>query len=75
MLNVSPPTSMRLYFSNLIHGVLNDVELELVYYFFISCSIAEISQVEMQHLLHDILDWLPDEQQDPYATSSVQRKS
>ena len=75
MLNVSPPISMRLYFSNLIHGVLNDVKLELVYNFFISCSIAEISQVEMQHLPHDILDWLPDEQRDLNTISSVQRKS
>ena len=37
---------MGLYVSNLVHGVVNDVELELVYTFFISCPIAEISQVE-----------------------------
>ena len=34
--NVSPPTSMGLYVSNLAHGVLNGVELELVHNFFYS---------------------------------------
>ena len=32
---------MGLFVSNLVHGVLNGVELELVYNFFITCSIAE----------------------------------
>ena len=41
------PTSMGLYVSNLVDGVLNIVELELIYNFFISCSIAQISQVEV----------------------------
>ena len=40
---------MGLFVSNLVHGVLNGVELELVYNFFIACSIAGISQVEVQH--------------------------
>ena len=36
-------TSVGLYVSNLVHGVLNGVELEHVRNFFIFCSIAEIS--------------------------------
>ena len=47
--NLSSPTSMELCVSNLVCGVLNGVELKLVYSFFISSSIAEISQVEVQH--------------------------
>ena len=31
---LSSPTSMGLYVSNLVHGVLNGIELELVYSFF-----------------------------------------
>ena len=40
---------MGLYVSNLVHGVLNGIELELVFNLFISCSIAEISLVEIHH--------------------------
>ena len=51
---------MELYLSNLVHGVLNGVELELVYNFFISCSIAEISWAKVhyakQSLLHKNLE-------------------
>ena len=47
-LNLSSPTSMGLCVLNLVYGVLNGVELELarelVYNFFISCSIAEIAE-------------------------------
>ena len=34
--NATPPTSMELYVSNLVDGVLNGVESELVCNFFIS---------------------------------------
>ena len=40
---------MRLYVSDLVHGVLNGVELELIYNFVISRSIVEISEIEVQH--------------------------
>ena len=40
---------MRLYVSNLVHGVLNGIEFEVIFNFFISYSFAEISQVEVQH--------------------------
>ena len=40
---------MELYVSNLFRGVQNGIEFELVYNFFISCSIAEIPQFEVQH--------------------------
>ena len=50
--------------------VLNGVELELVYNFFISCSIREISQVEVQQrhigdyrLPHDIWEEEKDKSQ------------
>ena len=40
---------MALYVSSLVHGVLTGVELELVYNFFLSCSIAEVSWAEAQY--------------------------
>ena len=47
--NLSSPTSMGMYISNLVHGVLIGVELELVYIFFISRSLAEISWAKVQY--------------------------
>ena len=42
--NLSSPKSMGLYVSDFVHGVLDGVELELVYnFFYIYCSIADIS--------------------------------
>ena len=40
---------MGLYVSNLVLGILNGVELELVYNFFMSCSIAELSWAKVQY--------------------------
>ena len=34
---------------DVIHGVVNGIELELVYYFFISCSSSEISWAKFQY--------------------------
>ena len=47
--NLSSPTSMGLYVSNLVPGILNSIELDLVYNFFISCSIGEISWAKVQY--------------------------
>ena len=40
---------MELYVSNLVHAVLNGIELELVYNFFIPSSIAEILWATVQN--------------------------
>ena len=40
---------MGSHVSNLVHGVLNGVELDFAYNFFTSCSVAEISWAKVQY--------------------------